>query len=112
MLFSIKAAVAALTVASSLFIGGCQSSAKTASAADAGPAVACSKCKTTYTKQSLTLANPRSSQMTTIDRTVADHECPSCKNFAKTYLSGNKIATAGTVVHTCADCGGDMTVCH
>lgn len=117
MLLLSKSFVAALTVGAGLFAGGCQSTGTTAASGGAGPttepvALACSKCETTYKKVAVTGGNPRSGFNIVRYRTVADHECPDCRNVVKTWFNQGKTAVPGAVVHTCKSCGGEVTVCH
>lgn len=108
-----KLALSALTlVGGTALLTGCQSSGGGHSDGAMSPAaIACDKCKTTYTRT----ANPggsKSAPPITTYRTVAQHECPECRDVAKNILVQGKVPAQGTVVHTCKACGGEMKMCH
>jgi hypothetical protein len=117
MLLISKSVVAALMLGTGLFAAGCQSSGNAPAAGGATPAnepvaLACSKCETTYKKVVVTSGAPGRGPNIVRYRTVADHECPDCRNVVKTWFSQGKTAMPGTVVHTCKACGGEVKVCH
>lgn len=110
-LSKISAAIIGLSAA---LVAGCQStgsSSQSKSTMDEPVALTCSKCQTTYSRVPVTTGGPRSPQVVSY-RTVANHECPDCRNAVKNWFTYGKMTFPGQIVHSCKTCGGEVKVCH
>lgn len=116
-MFLAKPLLASLIFGTAIFAAGCQSTGSGSSAStDADEnmsAVACDKCETTFKKVPVSSGNARAGYTVVGYRTAAKHECPDCRNIAKSFLTrGGKATVPGRVVHECKTCGGEIKECH